>query len=534
MTRLVKYHSPYCPHCREFAPAYETLYEWYQTSKPTEPTRDDDLGTFEGYYDFHFGEIDCMAFGDTCSAHNIKRWPSFVIYKNAEFVEMYNGDVDVDPLARWMEKHLDTIKPGSRPKEYTLPKQGAKEGQSPLYTLVKEKEDSTSGEKTAQKPSEKRPAQQQKPHDPPVNEGGVSIALTPETYANSVAPAKDPWFVKYYAPWCSHCQALQPIWSELAQKMQGKLNIGEVNCDATPQICRDAGVIGFPTLDFHYGANRYSYEGMRGIDDLTRVANRAVDVIEAGVQHVSAKKFDQIAPKEEVIYLFVTDTDVPPDVQVVLEKLSLSVFEYATVLTTDSERLADRFEVTQFPRMISYKQGIVQSYEPGDLSQEKNVQALDDWMQSVKMPIVPDLTSSVAYNVLQNNITVLGILDEKHADQFAAGRHELSNAALEWIRGYKKLIAEHNGEHVPRRDRVQFAWITRSSFEQLYQSTYYVDLGINTERVVIIDNRVSFFFFFSGLSPARFEIRTSAKQVVISLKGSSILGHQCRRKGHSP
>ena len=30
--------------------------------------------------------------------------------------------------------------------------------------------------------------------------------------------SKKPWFVKYYAPWCGHCQALEPIWDEFNAK----------------------------------------------------------------------------------------------------------------------------------------------------------------------------------------------------------------------------------------------------------------------------------------------------------------------------
>lgn len=496
-SRLVKYHSPYCPHCRQFAPAYQTLYEWYYTSKPTEPTRDEDMRSFENYYDFHFGEINCMAYGDTCDANHIGRWPTFAVYNGSHLLDMYKDDVEIEPLARWIEMQLDKIKPGSRPQKFTLPNTDAEEGQSPLYTILKG-DDGTKGRKAAYNSPVRQHQPNHQQHNPPakpVNPDGVSVALTPETYDRAVTTttgSSDLWFIKYYAPWCGHCQALQPMWAELARAMKGRLNIGEVNCDANPQVCRAAGVAAYPTLYFHRGpVARYSYEGMRDVGDLVKVAERAVEVAEAGVQHVGAKKFDQIAAREEVVYLYVADAKVPGGVESVLERVGMEVMEYARVLATDSEKLADRFEVAKFPRMISYKHGVVESFEPpGDLTQEKNVQALIEWMQSVKMPIVPDLTSSVASGILHDHIVVLGVLDEAHPDQFQAARHGLSDAALEWIRQKKRLIVEHGGERSPRRERVQFAWVQRPLFEQWYQSIYNVDLRSDSERVLIIDHHV--------------------------------------------
>ncbi len=51
-------------------------------------------------------------------------------------------------------------------------------------------------------------------------------------------------FVNFGAPWCSHCQKLEPIWNRLAQKFaeQEEIRISRVDCSASESLCRDYGV----------------------------------------------------------------------------------------------------------------------------------------------------------------------------------------------------------------------------------------------------------------------------------------------------
>jgi thiol-disulfide isomerase/thioredoxin len=113
------------------------------------------------------------------------------------------------------------------------------------------------------------------------NPSGINVPLTSETFNQhiSLVPSKSMntgWFVKFFVPWCSHCQHMAEAWTELARDMKGKLNIGEVNCDVETRLCKDVKLRGYPTLIFFKGGERVEYDGLRGLGDLVSFAGKAV------------------------------------------------------------------------------------------------------------------------------------------------------------------------------------------------------------------------------------------------------------------
>lgn len=94
-----------------------------------------------------------------------------------------------------------------------------------------------------------------------------------------ISPIADegPTFVKYYAPWCSHCKRLAPVWTELAQRLKHRVNVVEFNCDASynKAMCRKQGITGYPTLIFHQGGEKAEYNGGRSLSQLEAFANKA-------------------------------------------------------------------------------------------------------------------------------------------------------------------------------------------------------------------------------------------------------------------
>ena len=55
---------------------------------------------------------------------------------------------------------------------------------------------------------------------------------------------------RFYAPWCGHCQRLQPEYTRAAKNLEGLANVVAVNCDEEDNkpFCGQMRIQGFPTL----------------------------------------------------------------------------------------------------------------------------------------------------------------------------------------------------------------------------------------------------------------------------------------------
>ncbi|KAE8151272.1 thioredoxin-like protein [Aspergillus avenaceus] len=533
---FVKQYSPSCPHCQKIAPTWQTLYEYYYTSDPlssssSKPSDTKSLNSFHGFYNFHFASMNCQAYGDLCKKLDVKYFPTFSLYHDGERVEQYTGKKSMQGLSEYVEDKLESIKPGSRPTQgVNLPKPGASSvdtNAEPEAPAAKDK-DPEAGVKAGEKHNEQLASeeassdQSSTPSRPkskpkgPINPQGLSIPLTAESFQALVTTTKDPWFIKFYAPWCHHCQALAPSWQQMAKEMQNVLNVGEVNCDAEPRLCKDAHVSAFPTMYFFRGGERVEYNGLRGLGDLISYAKKAVDV-GLGVQDVDATSFKELEEKEEVIFLYFYDHATTAEDFEALERLTLSLVGHGRLVKTNSAALAERFKISTWPRLLVSRDGRANYYTPIAPKDMRDFRQILNWMRTVWLPIVPELTASNAQEIMDGRFVVLGILSRGRSDEFLQSKRELKNAALEWmdkqvqlfqlerqeLRDSKQLRIEEAEDRNDQRalraaknmritiredDKkpVGFAWVDGDFWERWLRNTYGIDVA-NGERVVIND-----------------------------------------------
>lgn len=493
---LVKHYSPFCHHCLAYAPTFQTAYEFYYTSKPEEAGEKD----FTQFYDFKFASINCIAFSDLCVQHGIKLYPTTTLYEEGKEARSETGGLNITFLSSIIEESLEKSKPGSRPKTLDLPKAG--ENKRPAVDPKRGKE--VEAGKTPKKPVAT------------ANEEGTSVALTAENFQRLVTMTQDPWFIKFYAPWCPHCQDMAPTWEQLAKTMKGKLNIGEVNCDKESRLCKDVGARAYPTILFFKGGERSEYEGLRGLGDFIQYAEKAVDLA-SGVPDVDLASFKALEQKEDVIFVYFYDHATTSEDFQAIERLPLSLIGHAKLVKTKDPAMYDRFKITTWPRFMVSREGRPTYFPPLTPNAMRDTNQVLDWMRSVWLPLVPELLVTNARQIMDHKIVVLGVLNRDDQESFQGALREIKSAANEWMdrqiqefqlerkklrdakqmrieeaedrddqRALRAAKAIHVDMNNSGRREIAFAWVDGVAWQRWIRTTYGIDVK-DGERVIIND-----------------------------------------------
>ncbi|GIX64903.1 disulfide isomerase [Babesia caballi] len=119
-------------------------------------------------------------------------------------------------------------------------------------------------------------------------EGAKAVVELTEQNIHSYVAEHDAVLVKFYAPWCMHCQSLAPEYEKAAKQLTeegSEVILAELNCDSAPAVAQEFGIEGYPTLKFFRKGTPRDYSGTRQAEGIVSWCKA---VLLPAVVHVSS------------------------------------------------------------------------------------------------------------------------------------------------------------------------------------------------------------------------------------------------------
>ncbi|KAI0368478.1 thioredoxin-domain-containing protein [Pilatotrama ljubarskyi] len=416
---FIEHFSPYCGHCRRFAPTWKQLVE--ETEKKADPG-------------IHLAQVNCAVNGDLCNKNGVTGYPQMNLYRNGQFVETYTQSREFDLLTAYLDAHAEPSNPPA-PAATAAPEPQIVEKDLLAEELVRSKQD--------------------------VNPTGTVLSLDEKTFKQNVD--KGGLFVKFFAPWCGHCKKLAPIWTQLGSAMQHKLAIAEVNCEEHGALCKQEGILGYPMLVYYggKGAGKTEYTGGRKLEQLKAFADK---VSGPGVQELKFGELEGRVAEHPVLYLLLHS---PSDKAIFNQVIEAShvLFGSPPLFTSTSSSFYDHYNIkTGTAAIVALKDhdpnvpaAVYTISRPVSTVEER--QALVDWLLRNRLPTALELDSDNFQDVMNAPHSPLVVVVATPQRDLKQTAKEVSELARKW---------RDAREQAP----VVFTWMDADKWDSWLKSMY--------------------------------------------------------------
>ncbi|KAJ2308129.1 hypothetical protein IWW55_000612 [Coemansia sp. RSA 2706] len=490
---LVKHYSPFCPHCRHMAP------HWAKAA--------DEAAAELGEAGVLLGEVNCIDNRRLCEDNFVDGYPTVNLFVDGRFVEEMLVKYEFAPMKEYMLKLPGRVKSGELAAKKAVPvvANDNRDWDDAADAADKAQESGpaekleTDGARDAEPKSEVSKANEPKPAETKANEpkaevskadgepkqpeesynpDGEVITLTKENFAERTASG--PWFIKFYAPWCPHCQHLAPEWTRLGASARGRINIGEVNCDEAGQLCAAQNVQGYPTLRMLWAGESAVYKGPRELDNMLSF----VDSMLAQPRAISdAEQLQTLQEQSDVVFVFHGDAGGATARAVTAAMRKMFLAGRLGIVKDAGVAQALLGAKVAAPALAAIKDGRVVTYA-GALS---DADALREWLYAERFPLLPEFTRENADSLFyDSDYLVLGIMaTDQGRESLDATREHVRDAAMQYQQWADKQGASPAA--------VRFAWIDGSKWTSYVNSVFRVPAAEWPAVVIVRPSEDQFF-----------------------------------------
>ncbi|XP_062337338.1 protein disulfide-isomerase TMX3-like [Osmerus eperlanus] len=223
---------------------------------------------------------------------------------------------------------------------------------------------------------------------------------------------EDIWLIKFYAPWCTFCKELSPVWHEVAaelKSMGSEVNVGRADASTQTSITKEFRVGGYPAIKMLKDDVKYNYRGPRTKDGILDFATRVSGPLVRAL--TTPQLFQHALSRHTVLFVYIGGASLLKTDYVSSAK-ELIVHTY--FFSASRDVLPKGVTIHPLPAVVVFKEGTYYTYDmdrDGDLT---------SWINRERFPYYLKIDTYTLYAMGDSDkLVVLALVDEKKLSQYS-------------------------------------------------------------------------------------------------------------------
>nr|XP_020466127.1 protein disulfide-isomerase TMX3-like isoform X1 [Monopterus albus] len=252
--------------------------------------------------------------------------------------------------------------------------------------------------------------------------------------------ADDIWIIKFYAPWCSLCKQLDPVWRQIGSELKSlgsPVSVGKSDATASTGLAKEFRVRGYPAILMLKKGVKYNYSGPRTKDGIMDFVNRVAGPL---VRHLSSVQlFQHAMSRHDVMLVYVGATSqLKGNYTSVAEELIVHTYFFSAT----RDVLPKAVSLPSLPAVLVFKDGTYFTYN------EERDGDLKLWINRERFPNYFRIDSYTLYAMGESGkLVVLALVDKNTCKEGLRYKSLVEKVAADYREIYRNFYFGFMEEH---------------------------------------------------------------------------------------